>query len=229
MRRFWWCGDGWLDPSLDLRPMGWRYLGAGPPAGTAPDCLVLADRDHALEAIDPPAPPEGFQWFIATGVASPAERALLLAAGVGEAVGRDLTLDELHTRAARVVTSARAEPQVRRLGRLRLELLPREGFVGDTALGLHPREFLLLWRLMQSPGQLVTKAVLLRDVWRIDYAPETNSVAVHASRLRAKLALAGLGGVLVSGEDGGYRLRLPAGGDSTDPSNDLHGRMRRRR
>jgi DNA-binding response OmpR family regulator len=71
---------------------------------------------------------------------------------------------------------------------------------------LHPREFALLWRLADTPGEAVSARELLSDVWRLAFRPETNSLAVHISRLRAKLRLAGIDGVIETLPDGGYCL-----------------------
>jgi DNA-binding response OmpR family regulator len=53
----------------------------------------------------------------------------------------------------------------------------------------------------------VTRRDLWRDVWRLKHEPETNSVEVHVSRLRAKLASAGCAGLVETCPGGGYRLR----------------------
>jgi DNA-binding response OmpR family regulator len=79
--------------------------------------------------------------------------------------------------------------------------------VAGRRLGLHPREFALLWRLAECPGEDVSCAALVSDVWRLAARPETNSLAVHVSRLRAKLRVAGLDGMLASTAEG-YRLDL---------------------
>jgi DNA-binding winged helix-turn-helix (wHTH) protein len=55
----------------------------------------------------------------------------------------------------------------------------------------------------------VSKAELMSDIWRLAFVPETNSVAVHVSRLRAKLALAGLAGLVQTSSTGGYFLASP--------------------
>ena len=62
---------------------------------------------------------------------------------------------------------------------------------------------------MDTPGVPVGKLDLLRDVWRMSHVPETNSVAVHASRLRAKLATVGLAGLIQTTPGGGYQLVRP--------------------
>jgi DNA-binding response OmpR family regulator len=100
-------------------------------------------------------------------------------------------------------------PGRREIGPLRLDLLARDGFVASRKLALHPREFALLWRLADAPGTAVAKRVLLAEVWRLGYVPDTNSLAVHVFRLRAKLAGAGLKDLVQTVPEGGYRLVAP--------------------
>lgn len=95
-------------------------------------------------------------------------------------------------------------PRFREVGDVTLDLMHRDGRVEDRWLGLHPREFQLLWRLLESPGEPVSRRQLLSEVWRIDYEPNTNSVAVHVARVRSKLAVYGLSGILLTHPDGGY-------------------------
>ncbi len=102
-------------------------------------------------------------------------------------------------------------PRFREAGDVTLDLLHRDGRVEDQWLGLHPREFELLWRLAEEPGERMSKQRLLADVWRITFAPETNSVAVHVARVRAKLERFGLAHILATHPDGGYYLNAPAG------------------
>ena len=97
-------------------------------------------------------------------------------------------------------------PRVRNLGRLRLDLFARDGFVGKRPLGLHPREFALIWRLAEAQGTAVAKKALVRDVWRMAHVPDTNSLAVHVFRLRAKLAVAGLAELVCTAPSGAYFL-----------------------
>ncbi len=98
------------------------------------------------------------------------------------------------------------QPTCRRAhGPVVLDLLHREGWVGRHRLGLHPREFALLWRLAENPGVPVPPGILLSEVWHLAHRPETNSLAVHVCRLRAKLAGAGLADLLHT-SPGGYLL-----------------------
>lgn len=102
-------------------------------------------------------------------------------------------------------------PRRRFAGPLVLDLLVRDARVGKGWIGLHPREFELLWRLSDTPGVAVSRAKLLRDVWRLEHLPETNTLEVHVCRLRAKLAPVGLAWLVATGRDGGYLLDAAAG------------------
>jgi len=99
-------------------------------------------------------------------------------------------------------------PRFREAGDVTLDLFHRDGRVEDRWLGLHPREFELLWRLAEQPGERLTRRQLLADVWRITFDPETNSVAVHVARVRAKLEPFGLARMLATHPDGGYFLSM---------------------
>lgn len=135
-----------------------------------------------------------------------------LALGFGEVLGSGLSLEELEQRALRVAQAIETVPRQRHHGRLKLDLLLRDGFVDGRRLGLHPREFGLLWRLAQSPGKAVTATELLAEVWQVNFRPETNSLAVHVCRLRAKLASVGLGGIVGTTLAGGYTLTPESSG-----------------
>ena len=91
---------------------------------------------------------------------------------------------------ARVVALARrgetAQTQLQ-LADLQLDLLAREARRGDKRLDLNNREFDLLAYLMGHQGQVVTRQMLLQNVWNYGLDTQTNVVDVHISRLRAKL------------------------------------------
>ncbi|MEC9403421.1 MAG: winged helix-turn-helix domain-containing protein, partial [Pseudomonadota bacterium] len=52
---------------------------------------------------------------------------------------------------------------------------------------LQPREFRLLEYLMKNAGQVVTRTMLLENVWEYHFDPQTNVIDVHISRLRGKI------------------------------------------
>jgi DNA-binding response OmpR family regulator len=100
-------------------------------------------------------------------------------------------------------------PRFREAGDVTLDLFHRDGRVADCWLGLHPREFALFWRLAEHPGERMTRRQLLADVWRIHFEPETNSLAVHVARVRAKLDTFGLSRLIATHPEGGYFLNAP--------------------
>ena len=140
------------------------------------------------------------------GVAERGDRARLLRLGFGEVLGTQLELKELEARALRLTELENMLPRFRQIGPLRLDLLAREAFVTGEPLGLHPREFGLLWRLSDKPGKPLNKRRLIEDVWHLRFVPETNSLAVHVSRLRAKLRIFGVADLLKTTRNGDYVL-----------------------
>jgi two-component system OmpR family response regulator len=73
------------------------------------------------------------------------------------------------------------------LADLTLDLLSRKVTRGDKEIPLQPREFMLLEYLIKHAGQVVTRTMLLENVWDYHFDPQTNVVDVHISRLRAKI------------------------------------------
>ena len=73
------------------------------------------------------------------------------------------------------------------VGDLRVDLLTRKVTRGDRSIALQPREFKLLEYLMRHAGQVVTRTMLLENVWDYHFDPQTNVVDVHISKLRQKI------------------------------------------
>ena len=209
MTLFGWIGEAAAPPHYwDLRRLDMRFCPAR--SGCRLQCrhVLLCDarslnsqERFALVEADRPA------WrLILLGVDDPDERAELLIAGCGDVLSSGAQLGELHARTSRVSDMFAMLPRWRQCGKLVLDLFHRDARDAERWLGLHPREFSLLWRLADKPGERVTRRQLLREVWRIDHEPETNSVEVHVSRLRTKLAGAGCAGMVQTAPEGGYRL-----------------------
>ncbi|MCG2616265.1 response regulator transcription factor [Terrimonas sp. NA20] len=72
---------------------------------------------------------------------------------------------------------------------LQLDLLTREVTRSGHNIQLSSREFMLLEFLMNRPNQVVTKAEILKGVWKINFDPGSNIVEVHMYQLRKKLEL----------------------------------------
>lgn len=106
-----------------------------------------------------------------------------------------------------------ATPRFREAGDLTLDLTHRDGRVEDRWLGLHPREFAILWRLAERPGEAVSDAMLIGDLWRMRFGCDVGDIAGHVARLAAKLAAFSLAGLVAAAPDGRYMLvvgSLPA-------------------
>lgn len=73
------------------------------------------------------------------------------------------------------------------VGDLYLNRLTREVRRAGTKINLQPREYRLLEYLMRNHGQVVTRTMLLENVWDYHFDPQTNIIDVHVSRLRSKI------------------------------------------
>ena len=73
------------------------------------------------------------------------------------------------------------------VGDLHMDLLSRKATRGVRLIALQPQEFKLLEYLMRHAGQVVTRTMLLENVWDYHFDPQTNVVDVHISKLRQKI------------------------------------------
>ena len=70
---------------------------------------------------------------------------------------------------------------------LRMDLLSRRVERGGAKVDLQPREFRLLELLLRNQDQVVTRTMMLEEVWDYHFDPGTNVIDVHISRLRKKI------------------------------------------
>jgi two-component system OmpR family response regulator len=97
-----------------------------------------------------------------------------------------------------------------RVGPLELDLIERTVKRGDRAIDLLPREFRLLEYMMRRKNQMLTRAMLLEEVWNYKFVPQTNLVDVHMSRLRRKIDKPNEPAMIQSSRGVGFILRVPA-------------------
>jgi two-component system OmpR family response regulator len=93
---------------------------------------------------------------------------------------------------ARINALARRPPMapqvpVLKVADLELDRLKRTVMRGGKLIELQPQEFKLLEYLMRNAGQLVTRTMLLENVWDFHFDPRTSVVETHISRLRSKV------------------------------------------
>ena len=79
------------------------------------------------------------------------------------------------------------EPTIYRIGGLELDRLSHKLTREGKEIPIQPREFRLLEYLMKHAGQVVTRTMLLENVWDYHFDPQTNVIDVHVSRLRSKI------------------------------------------
>ena len=84
-------------------------------------------------------------------------------------------------------SSSREVETVYRIGDLELDRLSHTVRRAGKDIVLQPREFRLLEYLMRHGGQVVTRTMLLENVWDYHFDPQTNVIDVHVSRLRGKI------------------------------------------
>ena len=183
-----------------MRARGWRLCGEGE---CGADCIRLIDA----VSIDPfdLLPVARRNRSLVLGVPDSRVRARWLNRGYGDALAWETGLDEIAVRAERLLAPRWAA--IRRHGRLELDPRRRDALADGRPLRLNPREFALLWRLSDEPGEAIPRTALLRDVLGLTIEPGTNALAVHICRLRKKLHRARLSHLLVTGAgDGSYAL-----------------------
>jgi two-component system OmpR family response regulator len=89
---------------------------------------------------------------------------------------------------------------------LSVDLLSRKVTRAGKAVALKPREFTLLEYLLRHANQVVTRTMLLENVWDYHFDPQTNVVDVHISRLRQKIDAGSLRPLLKTIRNAGYML-----------------------
>jgi two-component system OmpR family response regulator len=97
-----------------------------------------------------------------------------------------------------------------RVGPLELDLIERTAKRGDRVIDLLPREFRLLEYMMRRKDQVLTRAMLLEEVWKYKFVPQTNLVDVHMGRLRHKVDEPNELPMIHNVRGVGFMLRAPA-------------------
>ncbi|WP_024514423.1 response regulator transcription factor [Bradyrhizobium sp. Tv2a-2] len=103
------------------------------------------------------------------------------------------------------------------VGALELDLIERTAKRNDREIDLLPREFRLLEYMMRRSEQLLTREMLLRDVWHYNFVPDTNLLNVHMGRLRHKVDRPGETPMIYNIRGAGFILRETAGRTAVAP------------
>ncbi len=137
------------------------------------------------------------------------ERVKGLRAGGDDYLAKPYAFSELLARVEGLRRRNSLEPPETRLkaGDLELDLLSRAVTRGGQVITLQPREFKLLEYLMRNEGHIVTRTMLLENVWDYHFDPQTNVIDVHISRLRAKIEKGFPTSILQTVRGAGYMIR----------------------
>jgi two-component system OmpR family response regulator len=101
----------------------------------------------------------------------------------------------------------RVEETAYRVADLELDRLSHRVSRAGEDIVLQPREFRLLEFLMRHAGQVVTRTMLLENVWDYHFDPQTNVIDVHMSRLRGKIDKGHARPLLHTVRGAGYMIR----------------------
>jgi two-component system OmpR family response regulator len=117
------------------------------------------------------------------------ERVKGLRAGGDDYLAKPYAFSELLARVEGLGRRKAQETQQTKLraGDLEMDLLTRTVSRAGQSILLQPREFKLLEYLMRNAGHIVTRTMLLENVWDYHFDPQTNVIDVHVSRLRGKI------------------------------------------
>jgi two-component system OmpR family response regulator len=115
------------------------------------------------------------------------DRVAGLRSGADDYLAKPFSVDELEARVEALARRANAHPVRVAIGDLVLDRLARSVHRGTSRITLMPREFQLLEILMLSSPAVVTRTMLLEEVWGFHFDPGTNLVESHISRLRGKI------------------------------------------
>jgi two-component system, OmpR family, response regulator len=135
-----------------------------------------------------------------------------LRAGGDDYLTKPFALGELSARIEALVRRSQAVgiQTVLEVADLRMNLLSHKVTRGDRPIQLQPREFKLLDFLMRHADQVVTRTMLLENVWEHHFDPQTNVIDVHISRLRQKIDEGFDRSLLHTVRGVGYRLGVDA-------------------
>ena len=148
--------------------------------------------------------------LVLSALASVGDRVAGLKAGGDDYLTKPFATEELLARVEALLRRpVDTRATVLRAGPLVLDLIERTATRDGRVLDLLPREFRLLEYMARRPDQVLTRAMVLEDVWHYRFTPQTNVVDVHIGRLRHKVDLPGEVALIHSVRGAGFSLRVP--------------------
>lgn len=191
-------------------------------ADNGEDALGIASEAHEVLIVDRMMPKlDGLQMveqLRAQGIATPVlflsalgkvdDRVAGLRAGGDDYLVKPFAMAELLARVEALGRRKGAPDTQAKLscGDLEMDLITRNVTRAGEKIDLQPREFKLLEYLMRNANRVVTRSMLLENVWDYHFDPQTNVIDVHISRLRGKIDKGFDTQLLETVRGAGYRL-----------------------
>jgi DNA-binding response OmpR family regulator len=170
------------------------------PRAAQPDVFVLGDPDELDGCRVPDCP------VIVLGRPDPDAKVRALER-CDDYLTRPFVYEELVARIHAVLRRRPPRRELIDLGSLVIDRASRRVSVRGRDVLLSAKEYALLVKLASDPDRVFTREQLLRDVWGFRTYVPTRTLESHASRIRRKLARAGLPGWVVNVWGVGYKLR----------------------
>jgi two-component system OmpR family response regulator len=129
-----------------------------------------------------------------------------LNAGADDYLVKPFAFSELNARVNALLRRPRetVEQKILQTSELEINLLKRVVKRNGNLIDLQPTEFRLLEYLVRHVGQVVTRTMLLENVWEFHFDPKTNIVETHISRLRSKLNAGNKADLITTVRGSGY-------------------------
>ena len=163
-----------------------------------PDCLILdlmlpgINGESIIEVIRSKS---NIPIIVVSAKDKDESRILTLKLGADDFLQKPFNLEELYLKVEKNIkiynqlkASSPYPQEFISYGSIQLSLITREVTVKGQILHLTTKEFDMLAILIKSPNSVFTKEKLFSEVWGEDYCIDTNTVSVHISNLRKKLA-----------------------------------------
>ncbi len=148
--------------------------------------------------------------LVISALSSVDDRITGLKAGGDDYLVKPFDIRELSARVEALLRRGDARLTRLQVGPLEMDLVERSVRCDGKAVDLLPREFTLLEYFMRRPGQVVTRAMLLEDVWNFNFMAQTNVVDVQIGNLRRKLDPTGARRFIVNIRAVGFKLNVDA-------------------
>jgi two-component system OmpR family response regulator len=150
----------------------------------------------------------GAPVLMLSALGRPTNRVEGLEAGVDDYLAKPYEAEELVARLKALVRRAEGKTHSAIIiyGQFECHVKARTAFRRNKHIALSPKEFELFRYFMENAGEVVTRDMLLRDVWKLNFDPQTNVVDVNIGRLRRKLEAGFIKPALETIWGSGYRL-----------------------